>query len=136
MNEIAPWLLFSIILLILAFGIFLIFRKTRRFSEKELHAMKKIWQEITILEQESPEQAVIKADTLLNHILERLGYTGTLGEKLKKANPLFRHRNEVWFAHKLRNRVAHELNVKIPEHEISRAMKGFKLGFNDLDVRL
>lgn len=54
-------------------------------------------------------RAIIEADIMLDKVLSDRGYTGgTLGEKLKLANPLqFRSLNSAWEAHKVRNAIAH-----------------------------
>ena len=55
------------------------------------------------------KQAIIEADTILEEMLEKIGYEGnSIGDRLKKANPAdFLTINSAWEAHKTRNRIAH-----------------------------
>ncbi len=54
--------------------------------------------------------SVIEADSMLDKLLDRLGYKGeSLGEKLKAADPKhFWNLPAAWEAHAVRNRIAHE----------------------------
>jgi uncharacterized membrane protein len=54
--------------------------------------------------------AILEADSILDEILERMGYRGeTLGERLKGLKQSdFSHLDEVWKAHKTRNDIAHK----------------------------
>lgn len=59
------------------------------------------------------KSAVMEADKLLDYVLKSKRIKGdTLGERLKNAKHLFKTSsyNRVWEAHKLRNRLAHEMN--------------------------
>ena len=64
---------------------------------------------------ESPIQsdwniAVIRADAILGAVLKDMGLAGeTLGERLKQLDPAkLNSLNDVWEAHKIRNRIVHE----------------------------
>lgn len=54
--------------------------------------------------------AILEADNLLDDIIKKIGYAGeTFGERLSNINPSqFKSLDEVWHAHKIRNRIAHE----------------------------
>ncbi len=59
------------------------------------------------------KNAVIEADKLLDFVLKSKKIKGeTLGDRLKHSKNLFSTSsyNKVWEVHKLRNRIAHELN--------------------------
>lgn len=68
--------------------------------------------------------AVIEADVILDDLLKRMGYKGkTLGERLKSINPAnFASINEVWEAHKMRNRIAHEPESALSKDEAEKAI--------------
>ena len=55
---------------------------------------------------------------------------------MKKAGQLFSDRNGIWSAHKLRNRIAHELDVKVSEKETRTALTQFKKALRDLGIKL
>lgn len=75
---------------------------------------------------------VINADKLLDHALKARGFKGeTMGERLKSVSKQLRHRNAVWEAHKLRNRIVHE-EVRLTRAEARRALAAFKSGLRDV----
>ncbi len=55
-------------------------------------------------------RAILEADSLVENIVTKIGYKGTtFGEKLSRIHPdQFQSLSELWEAHKVRNRVAHE----------------------------
>lgn len=77
---------------------------------------------------------IVEADKVLDEALRLLGFTGTLGEKLKKSGPRFSDLNGVWTAHKLRNTLVHELQKKPSEKEVHSAMAAFERGLKDLGM--
>jgi len=125
-----------IVLLILAFGCYILFHKKKRFSARKMKEIKEHWREIESLQEEHPEQSILKADKLLDHALKQAGYSGTLGEKMKAARAVFSDNNGLWSAHKLRNRIAHEMNVKISSLQSKGALKAFRKALRDLGVAL
>jgi hypothetical protein len=86
-------------------------------------------------QQQSDTLKIMEADKVLDKALKLLGFQGSLGDKLKQAGPRFRDVNGVWSAHKLRNRLAHELNSSPSPEETKRAMRAFQAALKDLGVR-
>lgn len=77
--------------------------------------------------------AVIDADKLLDEALKKRGYKGkTMGERLVAAQRDFSSNDGVWYAHKLRNRLVHEPNVRLRRGEAKNALSGIKQGLKDL----
>lgn len=77
--------------------------------------------------------AVIDADKLLDEALRRRHLKGrTMGERLVSAQRLISDNDAVWYAHKLRNRLVHEPNVRLKKKEARNALEGFKQGLRDL----
>lgn len=77
--------------------------------------------------------AVIDADKLLDEALKKRGYRGkTMGERLVAAQRDFSSNDGVWYAHKLRNRLVHEPNVRLRRSEAKNALAGIKQGLKDL----
>ncbi len=81
---------------------------------------------------QDPVRRVMEGDSVLDAALTRLGYGGSLGEKLKKAGPRFSDIDAVWRAHKLRNRLAHEAGARVAEQEANNAMAAFAKAMQDL----
>ncbi|HDO23617.1 MAG TPA: hypothetical protein ENG99_00115 [bacterium] len=85
------------------------------FSGEELPETRSArWDEIKRhLDSDNPiewKMAVIEADSLLDDIMKRIGYSGEgLAERLKSIEPSdFDNLQNVWEAHKIRNRLVHE----------------------------
>lgn len=95
------------------------------------------WQDISLQfkDEKSRAMSVIQADKLLDEALKCLGFKGsTMGERLISAKNKLKHRNEVWKAHKLRNKIVHEPKYKPKEANIKEALKGYYHTFKDLGV--
>lgn len=129
------------LLVFLAFDVILViwiyfFKKKRsKLSTKSLTYIRSHWIRIIDSFHAHPAQSILDADKLLDYALGQHGFVGTLGEKLKKAGPRFRDLNSVWSAHKLRNRLAHELGEQ-SVNEAKRALAHFKQALNDLGAQL
>ncbi len=77
--------------------------------------------------------AVLNADKLVDQALKERGIRGeTMGERMKNSASLFSDRNGIWMAHKLRNQIAHETDVKISYNDARYALVGFKKALKDL----
>lgn len=77
--------------------------------------------------------AIVNADKLLDKAMRDLNYKGdTMGMRLKQHPQQFSDINAIWNAHKLRNRIAHEHNMKVSDGEISRALAQLKTGLENL----
>ncbi len=77
--------------------------------------------------------AVIEADKLLDKAMNEMGVLGkTMGERLKKVGSRFSELNSVWYAHKLRNQIAHEHGFEISYNQAVHALSTFKKALKDL----
>ncbi len=77
--------------------------------------------------------AVINADKLLDKALQEMGVSGkTMGERMKRIGNHFSELNRVWYAHKLRNQIAHEEDFEISYAETSKALAAFRQALKDL----
>jgi len=76
---------------------------------------------------------VLNADKLLDQALKERGFRGeTMGERMKNAKTSWNNANAVWTAHKLRNQIAHETDVRIDYDLARRALASFKQALKDL----
>ena len=107
----------------------------KKLGPKELQYIQSHWIRIIDSFDAHPAQAVMDADKLLDYLLGKHGFVGSLGEKLKKAGPRFSDLDGAWRAHKLRNRAAHELG-NLDKRATQEALKQFKKGLNDLGGKL
>lgn len=81
----------------------------------------------------SYHMTILNADKLLDHALKARGVKGeTMGERMKNAKDTWHDANAVWSAHKLRNQIAHEADVRIDYNDTRRALTGFKQALKDI----
>lgn len=84
-------------------------------------------------EESSRHIAIINADKLLDQALKDSGVKGeTMGERLKNSKDKLKHRNAIWYAHKLRNQIAHESDVSVSAQDANSALAAFKSALKDL----
>lgn len=109
-------------------------------SKKRPYSLKKDyfesqWMEL-LAKVKTPEGmvlAVIDADKLLDEALRHSHFHGkTTGERLVAAQRKLTDNDAVWYAHKLRNRLVHEPNVRLKKNEAQTALTGFKQALHDL----
>lgn len=76
---------------------------------------------------------VLNADKLLDQALREKGVSGeTMGERMKSQKATWSNANAVWGAHKLRNQIAHEHDVKLGYDDARRALSAFKQALKDI----
>lgn len=80
--------------------------------------------------------AVIEADSLVNDILKASGYPGdTMGDRLKNINKSqIVTLDELWEAHKIRNRLAHEPSYFLRYGEARRAVQLYEKTLKELNA--
>lgn len=80
--------------------------------------------------------ALIEADNLLDEALKYAGFRGiSLGEKLKALTEAeLPNINDVWEAHKLRNRIVHESGFKLNRDTAERALAVYEQTLKDFGV--
>lgn len=90
------------------------------------------WGEIS-RHMESPKEAewrfaIVEADKMVDEVLKRAGYPGsTLGERLTNMQPGQLETLEgLWFAHKVRNRVAHDMDYFLRYTEAKQVIRFFE----------
>lgn len=76
---------------------------------------------------------VLSADTLLDQALKEKGVQGaTMAERMKQMQKKWSNANNVWTAHKLRNKIAHEPDVHLTYDAARRALASFKQALRDV----
>lgn len=84
-------------------------------------------------EETSSHLVILNADKLLDQALKQRGFKGeTMGERMKSARDTWSNANDVWGAHKLRNRIAHETDVKVSYDTARRALSVYKRALKDV----
>jgi len=129
------WPLVIVVVLIAAAGLILLVVMTRRRGLKgaALERIRSAWRHV--LEESNPVLRVVEADKVLDEALRLLGFTGSLGDKLKAAGPRLKNLNDIWSAHKLRNKLMHELNVQSNTGEVDRAIRIYERTLKNLGMK-
>lgn len=108
-------------------------RKSGLNHEKYRNAWKSIEGSLDKNNMVTYQMAVLSADKLVDQAMRDLNVSGdTMGERLKSANNRFDNINDVWSAHKLRNRIAHESDVNINLYTAQKALRIFEKALKDL----
>lgn len=63
---------------------------------------------------DSPSEHIMKYDIVLHNVLKDAGYTGTVGDQLKKKPIMIKNLDTIWNLHKLRNKLAHDMDTINP----------------------
>lgn len=80
--------------------------------------------------------AIIEADKLFDSLLRQMGHDGKdMGERLEKLTAIqFSNLENIWLAHKVRNRIVHEPDYHLTHPEAERAIAAFEKAFKELQV--
>ena len=80
--------------------------------------------------------ALIEADNIFDDLLKKIGYQGEdMGERLKQITEAqLANIDELWQAHKTRNRIAHEPGFKLTYSQAKRAIEIYQRAIRDLEV--
>lgn len=128
-----------IVILLVGFAILAVLALTRghgrRLLDKEKYrtAWLEIENNITKDNNASYQFAILSADKLLDKALKESGVPGeTMGDRLKQSDRLLQDINGVWAAHKMRNRIAHEVGGNINKVVAKRMLAIYKNALKDL----
>jgi uncharacterized membrane protein len=98
------------------------------------------WQHVRELANSSSSSdwnmAIIRADALLDDVLQHLGYEGvTLADRLKIVDPTkLTSLDRVWSAHRLRNAIAHDPMEQHTKESIVHALRSYQEAFRELGM--
>lgn len=128
-----------IVILLVGFAILAILALTRGHGRRLLNKEKyrtawlEIENNITKDNNASYQFAILSADKLLDKALKESGVPGeTMGDRLKQSDRLLQDINGVWAAHKMRNRIAHEVGGNINKVVAKRMLAIYKNALKDL----
>jgi hypothetical protein len=123
-----------IVVLIIAVGVIIWLRKRRPKHLNRAYFQER-WQQAQSLcsNKDTWPLAIINADKLLDDALRRSKYKGkTMGERLVSAQHTLSANDDVWFGHKLRNKLVHEDFTKLKKKDVVQALTGFRSALKDL----
>ena len=133
-------LMVSFLLVILAVGggiLFIVTHGRGKSRQLDVERYRTSWltieRQLVKGEESSCHIVILNADKLLDQALRQNGFKGdTMGARMKAATNSWTNANNVWNAHKLRNRIAHETDVKVGYDNARRALGAFKQGLKDM----
>ena len=132
-------MIIGFLVLIIVFGAFILIIISRLGRKFRPHLNQTYFQERwaeLLLRVRTPDGmilAVIDADKLLDEALKKRHFKGkTMGERLVSAQRSLSDNDSAWYAHKLRNRLVHEPNIRLKKREAQSALSGFKQALRDL----
>jgi hypothetical protein len=131
----SPIILSVVVLVLLIVVGFASWFVKRRPSKLDKSYFDKRWKEAQALcsKENTWPLAVINADKLLDDALKKLKFKGkTMGERLVSAQHQIQQNDEVWFGHKLRNKLVHEDLTKLKKKDVMEALMGFREALKDL----
>ncbi|PJC36539.1 hypothetical protein CO046_05175 [Candidatus Peregrinibacteria bacterium CG_4_9_14_0_2_um_filter_53_11] len=103
----------------------------------QLRVIMRGWAEIQRTFSTNPKYALVEADKLLAYTLKQLGYSGSMGEVLKRrGDRLFSDLDGVWRVHKMRNRAVHEMHYEVTAKETTQALAVFRHALWDLGAEV
>lgn len=111
------FIIFDIIIIIF------IWKKRKNISYKWKKDIHKHLQKIQRLD---PNNQILEYDKILDLCLKKKGYQGSLGEKMKQYGKNFYNENAIWNAHKLRNKIAHEIDFHVTQNVYEINIQSFK----------
>ncbi len=129
---------FLIVILLVGGGIlFIITHSMGKSKQLDVDRYRTSWltieQQLVKGEEASSHLVILNADKLLDQALKQRGFKGeTMGERMKSAKAAWSNANNVWNAHKLRNRIAHETDVSIGYDNARRALSAYKQALKDM----
>ena len=131
MNELI-WLL--VFLIIIYFLLLWAWKRwwRKRWSKADLKLFAKNWQRIQA--EKDLRMKILEADKLLDLMLKKRQLKGSLADKLKMYGQNFSDLDGLWKAHKLRNKLAHELDFTVGLNQSKEAMNKFGQAFKDLGL--
>lgn len=138
MNSSSPLIVMLIVIVLIGVGLLALLALSRghaKILDKEKYRTD--WLEIENNIDKGNEAtyqfAILSADKLLDRALRESGVPGkTMGDRLKLAGDRFSNLNGVWAAHKLRNRIAHEVNQNVSITVAKRMLIIYREALKDL----
>ncbi len=118
-----------VIVVLLAGGYWLLSRK-RGLPEAVIVQTWRHWEALKTIGDSS--RRVVEAEKILDDILYRRGYKGSFADKMRSGGKALPNEQAVWDAHKMRNRIAHEVGYAPSEKEADRAVAAFEKALRSL----
>ena len=119
-----------LITIVILSWIYVLIKFSKKINNKQKVVF--IWQLNKIIKWSDYKHNIIQLDILLDKILLKLWYKWSLWEKMKKYGNNFKNQNNIWYAHKVRNKIVHEIDYYLSRKEYGRIENHFKIEINSL----
>jgi hypothetical protein len=125
------------VLVVACIVLWVMFRLSHNAQQLNVEKYRRRWLEVEQMldrnDQRSCQFAIIEADKMLDIAMKESGVGGeTMGERLKTAKHRWSDQNGLWTAHKLRNQIVHEADIKVGYDTTRRALASFKKALKDM----
>ena len=138
-----PWIIIGIAIVAFVLIILVVCKAISSCTDRtpqNLSVYEEKWNRIEKLSTRSDTRAlaVIYACSLLDHALKNKGYPGeTTTERISSAANVFIHNNQVWKIQRLRNRLAHQIEMEpLSQHDTKEALGVVRQALFDLTAFL
>ena len=126
-----------VILIVAVIAVFYLFISSKNSPRLNVAKFQTQWlaieNSVTRGNEPSWQVAIMNADKLLDLALRDRRFKGqTMGERMKSAAKVWKNANHVWGAHKIRNQLAHEVDMKLTYDVTLRSLSAFKQALKDL----
>jgi len=113
-----------------------VFLKSNLPKKRSIKAWRKIQKHFFAGNDEELKLALIEADKVLDEALKHAGFRGeNIGDRLKNLDESkLPNIQDVWEAHKLRNRLVHETDFRLDRNTAERALAIYEQTFRDLGL--
>ncbi len=110
--------------------------KTNLSKKRVIKGWKTIKTRMVAGDENSLKLALIEADNILDEALRQAGIQGEgLGDRLKQLTAAqLTNIDDIWQAHKLRNRLVHEANFRLDRDLAERALAIYEAAFQELGI--
>ncbi len=119
-------IIFILLILVIAIAVFFVQsrQKSPEWKEKVMSKLNQLVKRINMAEEHVLiTSAVVDADKLMDYCFQKRGLKGkTAGDRLKNAKNMFEYEmyDSIWKAHKVRNKIVHEVDYKISDDEAKK----------------
>ncbi len=136
-NNFAIWFILIAVLILAVVGIIYLLFASKSSPKLKIDRYRTQWLAIeNSFSKDNPaswQLAIFNADKLVDRALRESKYKGqTMGERMKSAQKIWTNANYIWGAHKIRNQLAHETDVKLTHSTALRALSAYKQALKDL----
>lgn len=122
------WLSLGMAIFALAVGVLWLVRRGGRLSGRDRAAIRTAWADAMAVA--DPQRQVLEAEKAFVVLLRRWGRFGGFAETFTPVAWRFPNAQDVWSAHRLRNRIAHESGLTVRPAEAKRAVAAFKVAIH------